>query len=305
MREEVASSHQSSVINNQTPEYPADFTGGFVLVNTKQLPEEDGLSVSIGAGMNDKTHGKRFLSAQGSSWDWLGLGSGWRSLDAGMKGGLIICGKVQYCLSIRDPRIADTSQSNGFESDNNASGAETAPFTTATFRNVTFIGPRTAKNTDFVNTSDYITAGSVFPNNGSKLGRFQSAIQICRSSKLNVENALAVDYPVGLIVDGEKGNTVKYAREGGFSLKNIIFAGMDIIGTDKNKEYEDYLYDYATQSEDRLPRCIRQLAGRLDQLRSAKYGVLIACPSRRTEPVHTFCGDQSGTGMCLNQKFIM
>ena len=27
-------------------------------------------------------------------------------------------GKVQYCLSIRDPRIADTSQSNGFESDN-------------------------------------------------------------------------------------------------------------------------------------------------------------------------------------------
>lgn len=141
MREEVASSHQSSVINNQTPEYPADFTGGFVLVNTKQLPEEDGLSVSIGAGMNDKTHGKRFLSAQGSSWDWLGLGSGWRSLDAGMKGGLIICGKVQYCLSIRDPRIADTSQSNGFESDNNASGAETAPFTTATFRNVTFIGP--------------------------------------------------------------------------------------------------------------------------------------------------------------------
>ena len=110
---------------------------------------------------------------------------------------------------------------------------------------------------------------------------------------------------MGLIVDGEKGNTVKYAREGGFSLKNIIFAGMDVIGTDKNKEYEDYLYDYATQSEDRLPRCIRQLAGRLDQLRSAKYGVLIACPSRRTEPVHTFCGDQSGTGMCLNQKFIM
>ena len=161
------------------------------------------------------------------------------------------CGKVQYCLSIRDPRIADTSQSNGFESDNNASGAETAPFTTATFRNVTFIGPRTAKNTDFVNTSDYITAGSVFPNNGSKLGRFQSAMQIRRSSKLNVENALAVGYPVGLIVDGEKGNTVKYAREGGFRLKNIIFAGMDVVGTDKNKEYEDYLYDYATKSEDR------------------------------------------------------
>ena len=76
------------IVKSPAPEYPADFTGGFVLVNTKQLPEEDGLSVSIGAGMNDKTHGKRFLSAQGSSWDWLGLGSGWRSLDAGMKGAL-------------------------------------------------------------------------------------------------------------------------------------------------------------------------------------------------------------------------
>ncbi len=160
-------------------------------------------------------------------------------------------GTVQYGLSIRDPRIADTSQSNGFESDNNASGAETMPFTTATFKNITFIGPRTAKNSDFSNTSDYITAGSVFPNNGSKLGLFQSAMQIRRSSKLNVENTLAVGYPIGLIVDGEKGNTVKYAKEGIFSLKNIIFADMGVIGTDKNKEYADYLYDYATGTEDR------------------------------------------------------
>ena len=160
-------------------------------------------------------------------------------------------GTVQYGLSIRDPRIADTSQSNGFESDNNASGAETTPFTTATFKNITFIGPRTAKNTDFVNTADYITAGSMFPDNGSKLGRFQAAMQIRRSSKLNVENTLAVGYPIGLIVDGEKGNTVKYAKEGGFSLINVIFAGMGVIGTDKNKEYEDYFYDYASKTEAR------------------------------------------------------
>ena len=160
-------------------------------------------------------------------------------------------GTVQYCLSIRDPRIADTSQSNGFESDNNASGAETTPFTTAAFKNVTFIGPATAKNTDFVNTSDYITAGDLFPNNGSKLGLFQAAMHIRRGSKLSVENALAVGYPVGLIIDGEKGNTVKYAKEGGLNLKNIIFAGMDVIGTDKNKLYDDYLYDYATSTEDR------------------------------------------------------
>lgn len=149
------------------------------------------------------------------------------------------CGNVQYCLSIRDPRIADTSQSNGFESDNNANGSDTAPFTTATFKNVTFIGPKTAKNADSKNSPEYITAGNVYPDNGSKLGKFQSAMQIRRGSKLNCENSLAVGYPIGLIIDGEKGNTPKYAKEGSLTLKNLIFAGMDVLGSDGNKIYDD------------------------------------------------------------------
>ena len=39
-------------------------------------------------------------------------------------------GAVQYGLVVRDARIADTSQSNGFESDNNASGSDVSPYTT-------------------------------------------------------------------------------------------------------------------------------------------------------------------------------
>lgn len=159
-------------------------------------------------------------------------------------------GTVQYCLSIRDPRIADTSQSNGFESDNNGTGADIAPFTTATFKNVTFIGPMAAKNTDFQNTSEYITAGDMYPDNKSKLGLFQSAMQIRRSSKLSCENTLAVGYPIGLIVDGEKGNTVQYSKNGDFHLKNIIFAGMGVVGSDNNKKYEDYLYNRETGTYD-------------------------------------------------------
>ena len=41
-------------------------------------------------------------------------------------------GKVQFGLSVRDPKIADQSQSNGFESDNCADGAQVPPYTTAT-----------------------------------------------------------------------------------------------------------------------------------------------------------------------------
>jgi hypothetical protein len=150
-------------------------------------------------------------------------------------------GTVQYALSIRDPRLADTSQSNGFESDNNASGSDTAPFTTATFRNVTLIGPATATNSDFVNSSDYITGGDMNPGNGSKLGKFQSAVQIRRSSRLNIENMLAVGFPIGLIIDGDKGKTPDYARGGELYLKHVWMAGMAALGTDANKKYEDQL----------------------------------------------------------------
>jgi hypothetical protein len=148
---------------------------------------------------------------------------------------------VQYALSIRDARIADTSQSNGFESDNNATGADVAPFTSATFRNVTLIGPITERNADFQNSADYITGGTVNPNNGSKLGKFQSAMQIRRSSKINIENLLAVGFPIGVIIDGDKGRTPDYARNGEFHLKNVWMAGMTVLGSDANKKYEDEL----------------------------------------------------------------
>ncbi len=150
-------------------------------------------------------------------------------------------GKVQFALSIRDPRIADTSQSNGFESDNDADGSLTTPFTSAVFSNVTFIGPMGRDG--FENTTDYINGGKCFPQNGSALGKFQSAMQIRRSSQLACFNSVAIGYPIGLIIDGEKGDTQNAAKNGKLNLQNIYFAGMGITGSDANKRYTDDLYD--------------------------------------------------------------
>ena len=147
-------------------------------------------------------------------------------------------GNVQFGLSVRDPRIADKSQSNGFESDNDANGSTASPFTSATFSNITFVGPK-AVASDFVNTTDYINAGSYFPNNGSGLGKFQSAMQIRRGSRLNCHNSLAVGWPIGLIIDGEKGDTPSQAEAGTLKLRNLWFADMDITGSDANKSYDD------------------------------------------------------------------
>lgn len=156
-------------------------------------------------------------------------------------------GKVQFALSIRDPRIADTSQSNGFESDNDADGSLTEPFTSAVFSNVTFVGP--IGRDGFENTPDYINGGSVFPQNGSALGKFQSAMHIRRSSHLACFNSVAVGYPIGLIIDAEKGGTQEYAKAGKLKLQNIFFAGMDITGSDANKRYVDDLYDAVGKAE--------------------------------------------------------
>ena len=158
-------------------------------------------------------------------------------------------GNVQYGLSVRDSKIADASQSNGFESDNNADGSTAEPYTTATFSNMTFLGPKTF-DANFQNTSDYINGGGMNPENGSSMGKFQAAMHIRRNSRLNCYNSIAIGWPIGLILDNEKGNTQEAATNGLLKLHRIAFAGMDAIGTDFNKVYEDALYDYKTKTTD-------------------------------------------------------
>lgn len=113
----------------------------------------------------------------------------------------------------------------------------------ATFSNITVIGPKAQTGVAFENTTDFIDGGSVFPNNGSALGKFQSAFQIRRASRLNIINSVAVGFPIGLIIDGEKGDTPAQAQAGTIRFHNNVFAGMDVIGSDANKVYDDVLYD--------------------------------------------------------------
>lgn len=76
------------IIKSPTPEYPADFTGGFILLNTKDMPSKNSLNISVGTSINDKTHFNNFYHSKNSPTDFLGFDSGMRSLNAGMKGAL-------------------------------------------------------------------------------------------------------------------------------------------------------------------------------------------------------------------------
>lgn len=113
-----------------------------------------------------------------------------------------------------------------------------------------WVRPRKNISEGFQNNSSYINAGGLYPNNNSKLGLFQAAMQIRRSSRLNCINSVAVGFPIGLIIDGDKGNTVESAKNGMLKLQNLIFAGMTALGSDNNKKYEDQYYDKTTGQYD-------------------------------------------------------
>jgi hypothetical protein len=149
-------------------------------------------------------------------------------------------GHCQFFLGVRDPKIADQSLSNGFESDNDANGSTQSPYTSAVFTNVTFVGP-IGQSADFVNNSGYLTAGNMYPNNGSRTGLFQAAMQVRRNSKLSCFNTVAMGYPVGLLLDVEKGNpgSLSFANSGALKLQHLVYAQMGVLGSDVNKDLTD------------------------------------------------------------------
>ncbi len=58
-----------TIIKSPAPEYPSDFTGGFVLINTKQQPVSRRFNISVGTGFNTNTHFREFLVSRGDhSW---------------------------------------------------------------------------------------------------------------------------------------------------------------------------------------------------------------------------------------------
>jgi hypothetical protein len=114
-------------------------------------------------------------------------------------------GKLQYLVGLRDPQIADQSESNGFESDNDGSGSVNTPRTSPEWWNVTIVGPKP-------------TASSTFNS------QFKRAMHLRRSSQNKINNTLILGWPNGILIDGV--NTTNDAASGTMYVKNTIIAGV-------------------------------------------------------------------------------
>ncbi|MEO7983385.1 MAG: carboxypeptidase regulatory-like domain-containing protein, partial [Bacteroidota bacterium] len=65
------------------PEYPGEWAGGLIQVNTKDIPSKGFFNVQIGTGFNSQTIGKNFYKdGQGGKTDWLGFDDGTRALPS-------------------------------------------------------------------------------------------------------------------------------------------------------------------------------------------------------------------------------
>lgn len=53
------------IVKSPAPEYPSDFTGGFVMVKTKYQPTHSGFDISPGSSVNDMTHFRDFKYYKG------------------------------------------------------------------------------------------------------------------------------------------------------------------------------------------------------------------------------------------------
>lgn len=126
-------------------------------------------------------------------------------------------GKVQFALAVRDLKVADKSASNGFESDNNATASLSEPFTSAVFANVSIFGP-VASPSSYSNSS--VTDGSATD------ARFQAGLHLRRNTQMSIFNSLVAAFPIGLIIENDKGSTTQtWADEGKLNVTNCIIAG--------------------------------------------------------------------------------
>ncbi|MBA3900864.1 MAG: Ig-like domain repeat protein, partial [Bacteroidetes bacterium] len=133
----------------------------------------------------------------------------YRCLDDDMDVDFGFSGKVQYALVVRGASMADQSGSNGFEVDNNGSGALVAPYTSAVFSNITVVGPKKTRE----------TAISL---------QYQNAMHLRRSNKIKIYNSFFTGFPNGLFIDGQ--NTVAHAQANDLQIRNVVIAGVEHWG---------------------------------------------------------------------------
>ncbi len=75
-----------SIVKTFSPDSPADFAGGSVRIQTRELPTKPLFQVALGLGYNDHATFRDRIAQRGSTTDWLGFDDGTRDLPPELDG---------------------------------------------------------------------------------------------------------------------------------------------------------------------------------------------------------------------------
>lgn len=113
-------------------------------------------------------------------------------------------GNVQFGLVVRYPGFADQSQSNGIECDNGPNDNDVQPLTTATFSNLTLLGP--------------IKTGSTVSN-----ANYGHSFDLRRRVAASIFNSVVSGFPLGVRFN-QPSVTSNYQAGTGVLANNVLFA---------------------------------------------------------------------------------
>lgn len=122
-------------------------------------------------------------------------------------------GKIQFGLAQRLAATADVSGSNGFESDNNATGTNGTPQTTAVFSNMTILGPKEKVDFTAINAN------------------FQHGAQIRRNSSISILNSVIAGYTEGVFYDDALPKDGTPNSSGNLAAGTSVFANNLVAGS--------------------------------------------------------------------------
>ncbi len=164
--------------------------GGFVFAANNEI---NGLTLgSVGSGTTIDYVQTSFVNDD--AFEWFG-GSvnckhlvAYRNIDDDLDTDNGYNGLVQYALIVKDPALSDISNSEGFESDNNAAGSTATPKTKARFFNVTQIGGFRCSS----NAGPVVQPSSI---------NFRRGARLRRNTELQIHNSIFIGNWRGLLVD--------------------------------------------------------------------------------------------------------
>ncbi|HEU4553167.1 MAG TPA: hypothetical protein VFS25_10050 [Chitinophaga sp.] len=104
-------------------------------------------------------------------------------------------GTIRYALGLADTTRADKSQSNGFESDNNATGTTTSRITHPKYRYITIVGLPNAARAGISNGAP------------SGTGLYGRGAQLRRNAEFDIDSCIYMGYKFGVSLDSALGGT--------------------------------------------------------------------------------------------------